>query len=52
MTIADPLYTDWLHQQIRVKPDQLAVYDLSAARSFTWQQLNDRVDALAHRLIR
>jgi fatty-acyl-CoA synthase len=51
MTIADPLYADWLHQQIRVKPDQLAVHDLSAERSFTWQQLNDRVDALAHRLI-
>ena len=51
MTIADPLYADWLHQQIRVKPNQLAVYDLSADRAFTWQQLNDRVDALAHRLI-
>ena len=33
MTIADPLYADWLHQQIRVKPDQLAVHDLSAERS-------------------
>ena len=51
MTLADPLYADWLHQQIRVKPDQLAVHDLSAERRFTWQQLNDRVDALAHRLI-
>jgi hypothetical protein len=32
MAIAEPLYTDWLHQQIRVKPDHLAIQNLSAKR--------------------
>jgi fatty-acyl-CoA synthase len=48
MTPADPLYNDWLHQQIRVQPDRLAVYDLTANRSFSWREFNRRVDALAH----
>lgn len=48
MTPADPLFNDWLHQQIRVQPDHLAVCDLTADRPFTWRQFNHRVDALAH----
>ena len=48
MTSADPLYNDWLHQQLRVQPDHLAVYDLTADRSFNWHEFNTRVDALAH----
>ena len=48
MTSADPLYNDWLHQQIRVQPDGLAVCDLSANRPFTWVQFDQRVDALSH----
>ena len=51
MTEADPLYNDWIHQQLRVQPDGLALYDLTADRPFSWQQFNDRVDAVAHRLI-
>ena len=51
MTLADPLYSDWIHQQVRVQPDQLAVCDLSADRKFSWRQFNDRVDALACRLL-
>ena len=51
MTDADPLYNDWIHQQLRVQPDGLALYDLTADRPFSWRQFNDRVDALAHRLI-
>lgn len=51
MTEADPLYNDWIHQQLRVQPDGLALYDLTADRPFSWRQFNDRVDALAHRLI-
>ena len=51
MTLADPLYSDWIHQQVRVQPDQLAVCDLSADRQFSWRQFNDRVDALACRLL-
>ena len=48
MNSADPLYNDWLHQQLRVQPDHLAVYDLTADRSFNWHEFNTRVDALAH----
>ena len=51
MTEADPLYNDWIHQQLRVQPDGLALYDLTADRPFSWQQFDDRVDAVAHRLI-
>ena len=50
MTEADPLYNDWIHQQLRVQPDALAVHDLTDNRAFTWRQFNDRVDALAQRL--
>lgn len=32
MAIAEPLYTNWLHQQVRVKADHLAVHNLSAKR--------------------
>ena len=32
MAIAEPVYTDWLHQQVRVKPDHLLVHNLSAER--------------------
>ena len=51
MTEADPLYNDWIRQQLRVQPDSLAVFDLSAGRSFTWTQFNRRVDTLAARLL-
>ena len=51
MTSPDPLYNDWIHQQIRVRPDCLAVYDLTADRPFTWKQFDKRVDALAHWLL-
>ena len=51
MTRSDPLYNDWLHQQLRVQPDQLAVYDLTADREFTWRQLNERVDNVAQCLL-
>jgi acyl-CoA synthetase (AMP-forming)/AMP-acid ligase II len=51
MTSPDPLYNDWIHQQIRVRPDCLAVYDLTADRPFTWKQFDERVDALAHWLL-
>ena len=51
MTNADPLYNDWIHQQVRVQPDGLAVYDLTADRPFTWSQLNRRIDALAARML-
>ena len=50
VTDADPLYNDWIHQQLRVQPDGLALYDLTADRPFTWREFNARVDALAHRL--
>lgn len=50
MISADPLYNDWIHQQTRVQPEQLALFDLTADRSFSWRQFNDRVDGLAHRL--
>ena len=50
MTDADPLYNDWIHQQLRVQPDALAVHDLTDNRAFTWRQFNDRVDVLAQRL--
>ena len=50
MTEADPLYNDWIHQQLRVQPDALAVHDLTDNRAFTWRQFNDRVDVLAQRL--
>ena len=50
MTDADPLYNDWIHQQLRVQPDTLAVQDLTDNRAFTWRQFNDRVDVLAQRL--
>ena len=50
MTHADPLYNDWIHQQLRVQPDGLALYDLTADRPFTWREFNGRIDALAHRL--
>ena len=50
MTTTDPLYNDWIHQQLRAQPDSLAVHDLTDNRAFTWRQLNDRVDALARRL--
>ena len=48
MAPSDPLYNDWLHQQIRVQPDRLAIYDLTADRPLTWRQFDQRVDALAH----
>jgi len=48
MAPSDPLYNDWLHQQIRVQPDSLAVCDLSANRPYTWRQFDQRVDALSH----
>ena len=32
MAIDEPVYTDWLHQQVRVKPDHLIVHNLSAER--------------------
>ena len=32
MAIAEPLYTNWLHQQVRVKPDHFLVHNLSAER--------------------
>ena len=51
MTSPDPLYNDWIHQQIRVQPDSLAVYDLSGKRPFTWRQFDDRVEALARWLL-
>jgi len=51
MTRCDPLYNDWLHQQLRVQPDHLAVYDLTADREFTWRQLNQRVDNAAQCLL-
>jgi len=51
MTEADPLYNDWIHQQLRVQPDSLAVFDLTANRFFTWYQFNRRVDSLAARLL-
>ena len=50
MTHADPLFNDWIHQQLCVQPDGLALFDLTADRPFTWRELNARVDALAHRL--
>ena len=50
MTDADPLYNDWIHQQLRVQPDALAVHDLTDNRAFSWRQFNERVDALARRL--
>ena len=50
MANADPLYNDWIQQQLRVQPDNLALYDLTADRPFTWRELNARIDALAHRL--
>ena len=50
MTDADPLYNDWIHQQLRVQPDRLALYDLTADQRFTWSEFNARIDALAHRL--
>ena len=49
MANADPLYNDWIQQQLRVQPDNLALYDLTADRPFTGE-LNARIDALAHRL--
>ncbi|MEK9654941.1 MAG: class I adenylate-forming enzyme family protein [Halieaceae bacterium] len=51
MISPDPLYNDWIHQQIRVQPDSLAVYDLSGKRPFTWRQFDDRVEALARWLL-
>ena len=51
VTDSDPLYNDWIHQQLRVQPDNLAVRDLTADREFTWREFNGRVDALAHCLI-
>ena len=50
MTHADPLFNDWIHQQLCVQPDGLALFDLTADRPFTWREFNARVDALAHRL--
>ena len=50
MITADPLYNDWIHQQLRVQPDSLAIHDLTDSRAFTWRQFNDRVDALAQGL--
>ena len=44
------LYNDWIHQQLRVQPDGLALYDLTADRPFTWREFNERIDALARRL--
>ncbi|GIR72417.1 MAG: hypothetical protein CM15mP74_36680 [Halieaceae bacterium] len=34
MTEADPLYNDWIHQQLRVQPDGLALYDLRLTDPF------------------
>ena len=51
MATQDPLYTDWLHHQIRLQADAAAVYDLASKRQFTWQQFHERVDALAHKLL-
>ena len=35
MTEADPLYNDWIHQQLRVQPDRPALHDLTADRLFS-----------------
>ena len=52
MSHQDPLYTDWLHHQLRVQPDALAVHDLTSQRKFSWRELNNRIDGLARQLLK
>ncbi len=52
MATLAPLYTGWLHHQIRPQSQANAVWDLTISRQFTWHQFHDRVGALTHQLMR
>ena len=48
MISAVPLYNDWIQQQIRVQSEQLALFDLTADRPFSWRQFIDRGSNQGH----